>query len=263
MKTLLMSLAVAALLSVGTLTAVLAEDTTTPAPRAPKAAAHEATPPVIATGTVSKIETPKDTSSSVKFTLTVDANTTYRVLTAPDAVIKMKGLTLANDATVTVTGMTSEQAGRDGTKMTFLRAQTIVLGQTNCVLIEKGKATWKLDDIAPFITATGTVKNLEQPEPPAAAAPTTTTPAATGTPAPRATPKKVTFTLATDKEELKFSYGSRDAEKLGLTLANDQKITVTYWKFAGSDRVTLRDITPDGGKSCTFNDGSNVGYMIR
>ena len=262
MKSLLMSLAVVALLSVGTLTAVMAEDTTTTTPRAPKPA-HEQVPPVTVTGAISKIEAPKNAAMPVNFTLTDATNVAYRVQSAPSAVLAKKGLTLADAATVTVTGSTSEFTGRNGVKMTRLTAQTITMGTNTYTLLEKGKPAWTLDDIAPFLTATGTVKSLVLPDQtpaPAATTTTTTTTATTTTPATPPAHKPmtpVTFTLATDKEALSFSFSSKQSDKLGLTLANDQKLTVTYWKFDGVNHLILRDITLDA-KTYTFNDGTNV-----
>ena len=117
-------------------------------------------------------------------------------------------------------------------------AQSIKASETTYNLTdEKGKFGWTLDDIGPFQTANGTVKEIWVPKNP-----------------------PLTFTLTTDQGELTFKYDGSQAEKLGFTLVKDEKITVTYWSFAGSPRGYLRDITPDGGKTYTFTDGTDFSH---
>jgi len=239
MKKLLMSLLMLALLSVGTLSVAFAQGQSATTPTTPKPTPTPQTL-VTVTGTVSNIQTPKRENTAVMFTLTVDAQTIYHVTSAPDAVLKKKGLTLADAAKVSVTGMTNEHLDKHGAKT--LTAHDITMDGKTCELIgDKGKKTWTNDDIAPAITVSGKITDLVTPEG-----------AAPGAPALKG-PQNVTFTLNTEKGDLKFSY--RPGKHLNLTLTNGQQITASYWQFQGVDTLILHDVTINGTTS-TINDGT-------
>ncbi len=188
----------------------------------------------------------------VSITLVTDAGN-IRVSLAPKGFLDKLGLTIANDAQLSVTG--KQKTSKEG--KVSMDAAIVTANGKDYVLREKGRPQWTMIDFAVLVTLDGTVSKLTTPD----AATTTVAPATTTTGAAvpgitptgqkQPAPKPVSFTLVADKGTYNLTIAPAEyLEKIGLTLKDDQKVSVSAWQVetTTAPRKVKGEVAPETGK---------------
>jgi hypothetical protein len=234
--------------------AALAQTATPPAKPATKTDEKPA-PPVEATvkGVVKEYPAIPLPADMIVVTLESDGGP-IRLTLCPKGYLDKVGATLANGTAITVTG--KQRTDRD--HKVIMEAATLTVGDKTYTLREKGKPGWSMMDYAVMVTLDGTVTKLVTPEAAKPADPATTAPATTTEkPKPPAPPKPVGFVLMTDKGNFPLN-NVAPAEflaKIGLTLKNDQKVSVQAWQltFSGTPKKVKGAVAPEATTRVELN----------